>query len=139
MQSENGNQGSLEQRSHSISVPPLLRHHMSHFHPCINKLNTQTSSTSLHPLSLMAYPSYLTPVQITTTVLSPNPDNPYVSNPSQRFPISLPCEHHTTFNHTLNFHAAMHVICPGAPHHHHDAISGPAVHCTSDQHTVCKL
>jgi hypothetical protein len=112
---------------------------MSCFHPHINKLNAQTSSTSLHLPSLMAYPSYLTPVQITATVLSPNPGNLYVSNPSRRFPISLPCEHHTTFNHALNFHAAMHAICPGAPHHHHDAIGGPVVHCASDQHTVCKL
>jgi len=54
-------------------------------------------------------------------------------------PISLPCGNHTTFNHALNFHAAMHAICPGAPCHHHDAIGGPAVHCASDQHTICKL
>jgi len=53
--------------------------------------------------------------------------------------ISPPRERHTTLNHALDFHAAMHPICPGAPHHHHDAIGGPAVHCASDQLTICKL
>ena len=107
-------------------------------------LNTSYTTACPQSAALPPSESDILPVLSNTSPTQRNgPESqPFLLKSIPMDPISLPRDHHTTFNHALDFHAAMHPICPGAPHlahHHHDAIGGPAVHCASDQHTSCNV